>query len=598
MAMAANYNAKAQQRQQVTQEEATCIAIRLLTNLNGHTERITTNLQMTEKRDSIGNVVLYEVTADSISVLLSGSRACYPLLGKYHTPNGPLLNDYDNLPDNLRWLIDGYIAQIVPCFSNDTIRLYYNDEWNNLIEGTNLSNREEGENVVLEFTSKWSQQGCNINNDNNPIIGYEYYMPPDANNSCNHSVVGCGAVAVGQVLNYWKHPVSPDWNVTYDRCNMSDILDVNSPDFQKNREAIALLLKDCAVPITESYGCVRTSSDFSRIPSALINYFNYSPNAHLEWRIDHPNDWNALLKNQINQKRPILYAGGGHTFVCYGYYDNHQGDFFIMLNMGNGYTGNGWYTPNDISFDVDQDHYDFTSNQRAIFDVYPDNWIDICHRDVALDEYYSAYQDEIASGTWFPWKMLPVTVTNLTSASGGSPESWRTIPMGEESIYKAQESIVLEDGFVVERGADFAAIISPCDNCGHSLLTETQNAYLNPCSSGDIESMGDPFLQKEESAPFSENEVVKEMEPKEALTLMPNPASSHVTVMVHLVEEDAHNNILTLLDGTGNEHFRRVINQGETRLTLSLEGLPSGLYFVTLTTAKGTSTQKLVVEGK
>lgn len=187
-------------------------------------------------------------------------------------------------------------------------------------------------------------------------------------------------------------------------------------------------------------------------------------------------------------------------------------------------------------------------------------------------------------------------VTNLTSASSYSPVLWRTIPTGEESIYKAQESIVLKDGFVVESGADFAAIISPCDNCGHSVLTEVQNEFLNPSTFGDMESMGNLFPRQEESAPFSENEVVEEMETKETLTLMPNPASSHVTVLVHLVEEDAHNNILTLLDDTGNERFRRTINKGETRLTLSLEGLPSGLYFVTLTTANGTSTRKLTIK--
>ena len=58
------------------------------------------------------------------------------------------------------------------------------------------------------------------------------------------------------------------------------------------------------------------------------------------------------------------------------------------------------------------------------------------------------------SGILFPWEMIPVTVTNLTSASGNSPVSWRTIPTGEESVYQAQESIVLKDGFLVERGAD------------------------------------------------------------------------------------------------------------------------------------------------
>ena len=59
MSIAANFHAKAQQRQQVTQEEVTRIAIRLLTNQNAHTERTATNFQMTEKRDSIGNVILF-----------------------------------------------------------------------------------------------------------------------------------------------------------------------------------------------------------------------------------------------------------------------------------------------------------------------------------------------------------------------------------------------------------------------------------------------------------------------------------------------------------------------------------------------------------
>ena len=59
MSIAANFHAKAQQRQQVTQEEVTRIAIRLLTNQNAHTERTAKKKKKKKKRDSIGNVILF-----------------------------------------------------------------------------------------------------------------------------------------------------------------------------------------------------------------------------------------------------------------------------------------------------------------------------------------------------------------------------------------------------------------------------------------------------------------------------------------------------------------------------------------------------------
>ena len=603
MSIAANFHAKAQQRQQVTQEEVTRIAIRLLTNQNAHTERTATNFQMTEKRDSIGNVILYEVTVDSISVLLSGSRACYPLLGKYHAPNGPLLNNYDNLPDNLRWLIDGYIAQIVPCFSNDTIRLYYNDEWNNLIEDINLFNRDEEdvEEIILDFSSKWMQKGCNIDN-NNLVIGYEYYMPPDINNSCIHSSVGCGAVAMGQVLNYWKHPVSSDWNITYDWCNMTDILDVNSPDFLKNREAIAHLLKDCAVPITTNYICDDGSlSDFTLIPSALINYFKYSPNAHIERKIDYrPDDWNVLLKNQIDQKRPIIYGGGGHTFVCYGYQDNHQGGFFILLNMGNGNIGNGWYTPNTISFyhPIHDVYYNFTSNQSAIVDIYPkpNDYIVLCDRDVELDDYYGHHQEEISNGSLLPWKILPVTVTNLTSASLASPASWRTIPFGEESTYRAQESVTLRDGFSVARGAEFAAVITPCDNCGsREFVARMLDSPMNNASEHAEQQMQGYSEGTSSDAEGSMSFLsLRGNEDSIGIRIHPNPTRGKAAVT--LAAGAPQGTVLKVLDMAGHEVLSQPVASGAENVTLDLSALSAGTYFVTLATPQGSSTQKLILE--
>ena len=187
-----------------------------------------------------------------------------------------------------------------------------------------------------------------------------------------------------------------------------------------------------------------------------------------------------------------------------------------------------------------------------------------------------------------------MTVTNLTSASGDSPVSWRTIPTGEESVYKAQESIVLKDGFVVERGADFAAIITPCDNCGNNVLTESRNAPASSSTSENTEEMGDPFPRQEESAAFLEDGVVEGVDAKEPFTLMPNPASGEVRIVTE--GEGFEGGTLTVSDATGREVQRKELARGTRKCVLDVSGLPSGTYFVTLTTAKGTSTQKLVVE--
>jgi hypothetical protein len=78
--------------------------------------------------------------------------------------------------------------------------------------------------------------------------------------------------------------------------------------------------------------------------------------------------------------------------------------------------------------------------------------------------------------------------------------------------------------------------------------------------------------------------------------LRPNPASGSVLCVVD--GESFAGGVLTVVDVAGREVLRRVLPPQTARHTLSLADYPAGTYFVTLTTAKGTSTQKLVVEGK
>ncbi|MBR3413872.1 MAG: C10 family peptidase [Bacteroidales bacterium] len=580
----------AQRRQQVTRNEAISVARTCLGEHNTQLGHDMQNAQIIEKNDSTGNTILYEVTLDDRSVLLSGSRACYPLLARYH---GSILADYDNLPDNLRWVIDGYISQITPCFHNDTVRLYYNDDWYNLINDTNLSPRRNVEYGPL-LTSKWNQQGCNIGNE----TGYEYYCPIDPNSGLHYSV-GCGAVAMGQVMNYWKHPVSGSWKMKFDWCNMSDILDANSPTFIKNREAIAYLLRQCADSINTRY-ISQSMSYVDSIRIALVSdYFQYNPNAMYIQRMGYPEEiWIEILKNQIECKRPVIYSvnanGGGHTFVCDGYAYDDLGRFNISANFGLGNNFFGWFLLDEIHIGNTY----FTNSQSAIINIYPypDDHIILCDRDVYLDGYYTSYQNEIASGTHLPWEMLPVTVTNLTSASTDSPSSWRTIPTGEESTYQAQESVTLKDGFTVERGADFAAIITPCDNCGsREFVARMLDSPMNYASEHAEQQMQGYSEGTSSDAEGSMSFLsLRGNEDSIGIRIHPNPARGKVAVT--LAAGAPQGTVLKVLDMAGHEVLSQPVASGAENVTLDLSALSAGSYFVTLATPQGSSTQKLILE--
>lgn len=78
-----------------------------------------------------------------------------------------------------------------------------------------------------------------------------------------------------------------------------------------------------------------------------------------------------------------------------------------------------------------------------------------------------------------------------------------------------------------------------------------------------------------------------------AFRLVPNPASS--AVRCETGGEGFGGGVLTLSDATGREVLQCELAAGTRTLTIDVAELPSGTYFVTLTTAKGTSTQKLVI---
>lgn len=78
-----------------------------------------------------------------------------------------------------------------------------------------------------------------------------------------------------------------------------------------------------------------------------------------------------------------------------------------------------------------------------------------------------------------------------------------------------------------------------------------------------------------------------------AFRLLPNPASGSVRCVMN--GTTFAGGVLTMADASGREVLREELPPQTACHTLTLAAYPNGVYFVTLTTAKGTSTQKLVI---
>ena len=157
---------------------------------------------------------------------------------------------------------------------------------------------------------------------------------PTTNNTGNY-LAGCTAVAMGQILRYWKFSYGP--YAEYDWWFMSDALYTNSSNFTRNRLAISSMLKNIGERVDASYGCGGTST-INTISKAKTAF---KALGYVEDDMDHKykslhsySGWVSLLREEVEANRPILYTTQTHSLVCDGYnYEN--GDLHFNLGWNN-----------------------------------------------------------------------------------------------------------------------------------------------------------------------------------------------------------------------------------------------------------------------
>ncbi len=203
------------------------------------------------------------------------------------------------------------------------------------------------------------------------------------NGETQHCKVGCVALAMGQIMNYYEFPqrgtgsktygliqkVSADFGATtYDWDNMPD--NAATQWTQAQTDAVGTLLFHCGVSVSTMYG-VATSTVIRNqsIPTAMTTYFGYDA-ATIRYmdRADYDNSaWLDTIYQELAAARPVLYTGnsatyGGHAFVLDGY--NSAGK--IHVNWGWFGNGNGYY-----NIDLMESGVDFNQKQAMVVGIRP-----------------------------------------------------------------------------------------------------------------------------------------------------------------------------------------------------------------------------------
>ncbi|MDR1120407.1 MAG: thiol protease/hemagglutinin PrtT [Dysgonamonadaceae bacterium] len=390
-------------------------------------------------------------------VMVSADDSTVPVLA--YSLDGTYRID-DEKPDGFLYLVDKYKEQVD---SSRQVRASGNNEilekWDKLITAKNsisLKVYTTGTrllNIPGRGEVAW-RQGSNNANGCNPA--YNSYAPSTNGTTlqpgkcdCGRMPVGCGAVAMGQVMWYWQWPNrSPDGSRPYNW----DLMPASLSDGQTAQgDAIARLLKDCGDATGMNYLCTGSFTFVEKIEYAMRNYFNFKA-ARLVYRAGYNNTvWNNLIRAEIDCERPVIYYGEKsqigvekHYFVIDGYDAVNHNLFHINFGWG-GYTA--WHLLDGISgVTTGGTNYNFNTGHSAIIGISPTyslpgnaNITDVSYSTVTGSKTEEAKQSI----------SLPVTGKNLTVESGGN----LTLVAGN--------SITLRSGFHAKAGSHLTARIEP-----------------------------------------------------------------------------------------------------------------------------------------
>ncbi len=375
----------------VTQTEAKTAAMHYMSQRFGPQGYSIANVLVVHELKKNGHTLIYEVLFDNnTSVLLSGVKSCKAIVGyRLKTGGISVLNQSEEVVSpGMNIFLEKCCVQITYAIEQLENNNWESSEWKMLLKPMSEDSKYLSKGGVYGplLTSAWGQTRAY------PKVcdGYNYYVKETVSQCTCSSIskcpVGCVAVAMGQIMRYWQYPVkSPYTGENYDWSNMTDTLKAKSPNFEKERKAIARLLRDCGESAEmqycyapKRYGCQSFAWPMKAC-DGFVNKFDYSNSAERKLRSSSSTkSWKAMIIDNIKRGFPVLYASAslnvkdfaecGHAYVCDGYNENTD-----MFHFNWGYDGeaNGWYSLDNLVIRLSKQMYNWNHFERMVINIYP-----------------------------------------------------------------------------------------------------------------------------------------------------------------------------------------------------------------------------------
>lgn len=202
-------------------------------------------------------------------------------------------------------------------------------------------------------------------------------------------VVGCAAVAMSELMGFYKYPenslpvtgyttptrqlVLEDLpSVPFDWTNMRNMYKRQSYTSTEGN-AVGWLMRYVGQALRSDFNTNTSSSDVSKIPTLLRQYgYHASDYWYSSWRT--MNEWEDLLYQQVTKGQPVLISGfstgkSGHMFLVDGYDE----DDYFHIEWGWEGSSKGYFKLTLLSpYKNVSDNYNYMNNLGFIFNVYPE----------------------------------------------------------------------------------------------------------------------------------------------------------------------------------------------------------------------------------
>ena len=333
-------------------------------------------------------------------IIIAGEDRATAVLG--YSDKGHL--NFNNLPDNLKALLEGYKAEI------EFLQTYEGNDLEIVSPSIKAANQVD---PLIQTT--WGQG-----------LPYCLQCPVYQGEYC---VVGCVATAMAQVMNYWQYPTSCNGLSAYYSSGYGQVSALPATTFDyslmldsychwdwdnsqlvqdtytdEQAQEVAKLSRYCGQAVNMSYSPDGSGAYVWNQLSAMKN-FGYSNNAQdvskSGWWTDSYTtaEWEAMMKEELEAGRPILYSAsdpsaGGHAFIC----DGFNTDGYFHFNLGWFGTCDGWYLSTSLRMiHRDGEQLNFSSNHEMLIGVVPTNYCILNAESIDADNELIVLGDNLAT---------------------------------------------------------------------------------------------------------------------------------------------------------------------------------------------------------